>query len=1178
MRTRKKRINQVICFFLFFSFLLLMISGVTVNAASGTVLLCDFEEDKSYVNNIQNGSWQSVISDCNVAVSDKYSVSGAKSLHFVSSKDDKSMYVYFSEMRLTVGKWYSMSVMVDSNAQGLTSFQLLYRRNDNALRKGTEYKFADGISTVTNSYYPKNRWITVSMWVPANDNADGGFGFILNCNGESGYDRSVYIDDLKLTDSQPSENISEQIIATGGNGTNFEVVDRFMSLDSVLEIRNKSFNNTTALNMTSVNDGTAIRFNTVSSDADEYYIVLNGKTKVPNGHWLNTRIKIPDTAGNLKFKMFYVDSGNRPVLCDAEYAVDTDLKRDIWQIISFVVPKGVAYKNLGVYVYNANGTNQKKDFTVDAIYESTDALDSDKYNSIVGSYTLYKTSENYVKVAPFTTVSELNSNFNFNIGSVEIRETDAIVKTDSCAEWTIDNYPVKEFNIAVIGDISCDGFITATDLVLLKKHLLGIENLNGAQYAAADVSVYNTAVDICDMVALKKIMTKGYGYNLLSFETDSVSDYLNVIQNNSWKIESKYKIEMSQDYASSGMQSLHISFLSGAASGEYIFFNSSNFFPERKTFSMKILVPEGSSADSISLFYKQTYQGVIKCGTPVYFSDKGDGSPVAEKGKWITLSWTAPTQANIFLNSIGICVSSFENSTAGTEFYVDDYSVKGDTVELSSENKVLTTSELAVERTRALRAYLKSIYGKYTLAGQEFQVEKNPELAYIYHATGKIPALMSFDMAGAQNTTGETTVMKAVFDWSKNCNGIVSLMWHWGAPRDVNDLSKGYSSYKLYDNNNGTTFSVHNAVTPGTPENKFIISDIDAMAYQLKKFKDAGIPVLWRPLHEAGGYWNNVGGGWFWWGSGTSADYIALWNIMYDRMTNYHGLDNLIWVWNGQKAAWRPDTNTFDIAGYDNYDSQNSVNSELFGLLKNCVPDKMLALTEVGAMPSESGMDSSGARWLYWNTWYGDYAFSTANGQLSGSYCNSETQYKENYLSDNVITLDKLPLLALGNKRDVPDVIKYIDEYGNAFGENPKWENDSITLEFEFGEIYSEKDGYCRIYNDSNSSGFGIVHWQGWQTPSSVTVSVDVAEGKQGKYRADIYYLAPFGTKYNPLCVNGEATTSLKFVDTANENTIRCVSTEIDLVSGKNTLGFTDAIGGNGWIRPDCIKLTKISN
>ena len=72
---------------------------------------------------------------------------------------------------------------------------------------------------------------------------------------------------------------------------------------------------------------------------------------------------------------------------------------------------------------------------------------------------------------------------------------------------------------------------------------------------------------------------------------------------------------------------------------------------------------------------------------------------------------------------------------------------------------------------------------------------------------------------------------------------------------------------------------------------------IDLVAAELKKLSDAGVTVLWRPLHEASG---NNGDGWFWWGRARSDGasqaqaYVQLWRHMYDRLANLHGLHNLI--------------------------------------------------------------------------------------------------------------------------------------------------------------------------------------------------------------------------------------------------------------------------------------------
>ena len=92
----------------------------------------------------------------------------------------------------------------------------------------------------------------------------------------------------------------------------------------------------------------------------------------------------------------------------------------------------------------------------------------------------------------------------------------------------------------------------------------------------------------------------------------------------------------------------------------------------------------------------------------------------------------------------------------------------------------------------------------------------------------------------------------------------------------------------------------------------YLIRDIDAISEQLKILQDNNVTVLWRPLHEASG-------GWFWWGCRGKDAYQWLWNLMYERQTHYHKLNNLIWVWNGQDPDWYVGDDRCDIIGEDVY-------------------------------------------------------------------------------------------------------------------------------------------------------------------------------------------------------------------------------------------------------------------
>lgn len=94
-----------------------------------------------------------------------------------------------------------------------------------------------------------------------------------------------------------------------------------------------------------------------------------------------------------------------------------------------------------------------------------------------------------------------------------------------------------------------------------------------------------------------------------------------------------------------------------------------------------------------------------------------------------------------------------------------------------------------------------------------------------------------------------------------------------------------------------------------------MMADIDDVARELLKLRDAGVPVLWRPLHE-------LNGDWFWWGKCGPEAFQRLWKLLYTRYTETFGLNNLIWVFgytSQPDAAWYPGDAYIDIAGADNY-------------------------------------------------------------------------------------------------------------------------------------------------------------------------------------------------------------------------------------------------------------------
>ena len=204
---------------------------------------------------------------------------------------------------------------------------------------------------------------------------------------------------------------------------------------------------------------------------------------------------------------------------------------------------------------------------------------------------------------------------------------------------------------------------------------------------------------------------------------------------------------------------------------------------------------------------------------------------------------------------------------------------------------------------------------------------------------------------------------------------------------------------------------------PASEEYKRMTADIDKLSGYLKMLKDRGIPVLWRPLHEAAGNIGVYPGGtaWFWWGAGGAEPFKKLWRLMFDRMTHYHGLDNLIWVWTSQviDSDWYPGDDYVDVVGRDNYNESDAatVKNE-YVLLRERYPDKPVALSECGNVANISDQWSAGARWLWFMPWY-DYA-RTGNPQseafLLKTHQHASIVWWENALAQPyVLTRDELP-------------------------------------------------------------------------------------------------------------------------------------------------------------------------
>jgi mannan endo-1,4-beta-mannosidase len=274
----------------------------------------------------------------------------------------------------------------------------------------------------------------------------------------------------------------------------------------------------------------------------------------------------------------------------------------------------------------------------------------------------------------------------------------------------------------------------------------------------------------------------------------------------------------------------------------------------------------------------------------------------------------------------------------------------------------------ATPMARALLARVVEGYGDVTFAGQN----DTRDLALIQSLSGRLPAIVEGDfmdyspsrIAYGANPGRHT---ENFISLAKNDGAMVSMAWHWNAPTKL--VNSGDYPWWRGFYTQGTTFDIAATLAnPSGSDYQALIRDIDAIAVQLRKFADADVPVLWRPLHESEG-------GWFWWGAKGPEPFKELWRLTYDRLTNHHKLDNLIWVLTSENPAWYPGHDVVDIVGVDAYvsDRSDTLSSRWSPLLARFDGIKPLALTEFGGVPDIDAMKQIGVTWAYFVSWNGTY-------------------------------------------------------------------------------------------------------------------------------------------------------------------------------------------------------------
>ena len=362
----------------------------------------------------------------------------------------------------------------------------------------------------------------------------------------------------------------------------------------------------------------------------------------------------------------------------------------------------------------------------------------------------------------------------------------------------------------------------------------------------------------------------------------------------------------------------------------------------------------------------------------------------------------------------------------------------------------------ATSEAKSLMAYLNGVYGKNILSGQQEIYSSGHggnfeyEFDYLNDLTGKLPAVRGFDFLNEANILygSEDGTVDRIIDWVNTKNGIATASWHLTVPKNFKDynvgdkIQWGDATYSCsWDSNKtkntATDFNTANVLVEGTKENEYYMTCLEELSKYLLKLQDEGVPLIFRPLHEAEGGGGETGS-WFWWGADGSATYKDIWKLTYNTLTEKYGLHNLIWEWNSYNfdtsVNWYPGDEYVDIIGFDKYSctkylaennwqpsivhDDSAYASTFYGIMDKYESTKMVAMAENDSFSTLENLTNDKAGWLYFCTWY-DGGNADINF-LSDPRFNTKEDTIAMYQSEYCITLDELP--ADLYKTDAPDV------------------------------------------------------------------------------------------------------------------------------------------------------------
>ncbi len=282
--------------------------------------------------------------------------------------------------------------------------------------------------------------------------------------------------------------------------------------------------------------------------------------------------------------------------------------------------------------------------------------------------------------------------------------------------------------------------------------------------------------------------------------------------------------------------------------------------------------------------------------------------------------------------------------------------------------KVATVNPNATPEAKRLLEFIYEIQGKHVITGQHNYLGKMSVFTdSIYEITGKYPGIWGGDYGFADSTHDIDNIkyrplLVPEIVKQHERGSIITLTYHQADPF-VGEPCQfvGGVQTKL------TPEQWTEIITDGTPANTTWKEYVDRLAEELKQLQEKKIPVLFRPYHE-------MNGSWFWWGKKEGQNgFAAMWKMLYNRYTNHHQLNNLVWVWSPDKPwhglkEYYPGDEFVDIVSLDIYPEKDTnvvFRQEWYEEIKEIAGKRPFAIGECSTMPTLKEYETqSGYTWF----------------------------------------------------------------------------------------------------------------------------------------------------------------------------------------------------------------------